>query len=416
MIRSLIRWLHLWVGLTLSLLLFVFAVTGAALVYKEAYWRLVYPQLRGPSPALTAEDHAAAVAKARQTFGEELRSVKLPEPGVNAYHLYLANGEAFLATDDFTVIDRWQPTQRAMALLFDLHAHLMAGEKGERVGGIVALFGVMLAVSGLYLWWPSRRRFSLRGTLVPRGFARHQLIAWHRDLGLLWSPVLLVLLLTAGGLVFYEAAGHALSFVFGKDPIAVTAARPEPRGGAASTPAVFNDAAKVFPDARLVFYYPPRHGEAIEHRFRVRRDCELHPNGRSFVTVDGSGALLEATDACAMGVAARTQHTFYPLHSGKATGPVYKAIILLAALVLAALSASGVVAYGRKLFGRKPRLRSAGEPLSGKSATGSRMRAHSGQARPARQRRLPFLSGRFRMSAQGGYSDRECRKAEDYRE
>lgn len=95
-------------------------MTGAALVYKEAYWRLVYPELRAPSSQLSAADHAAAIAAAQREFGDELRSIKLPEPGVTAYHLYLDDGEAFLSAVDYSVIDRWRPSERVMSLLFDL--------------------------------------------------------------------------------------------------------------------------------------------------------------------------------------------------------------------------------------------------------------------------------------------------------
>ena len=348
MLRRWIRWLHLVVGLAVSVLMFVFALTGAALVYKEAYWRLVYPELRGTTQ-LTAADHAAAVAAAEREFGDEIRNIKLPEPGVNAYHLYLADGEAFLATDDYRVIDRWKPSQRAMAFLFDVHAHLTAGDVGERIGGVVGLFGVFLAVTGIYLWWPTRRRFSLRGSILPRGIARHHLIAWHRDMGLIWSPALLVLLLTAGGLVFYETAGRVLSLVMSNGSPAAGAAPPTTTSHVALTPALFTRASSVFPDARVVFYYPPAK-DAPVHRFRMRRSCELHSNGRTFVTVDGAGEVLEAADACAMGASTRAQHAFYPLHSGKAMGGVYKLLILLASLVLAVLAASGVLAYARKLF------------------------------------------------------------------
>ena len=348
MLRRSIRWLHLWVGLVLSLLLFVLALTGGALVYKEAYWRLVYPELRGPLTERTAAENAAAIAAARRAFGPALGSVKLPEPGVNAYHLYLEDGEAFVSVGDHRVIDRWRPRERAMPFLFDLHAHLMAGETGERVGGAVGLFGALLALSGIYLWWPSRRRFSLRGSVLPRSLARQDLIAWHRDMGLLWSPLLLVVLLSAGGIVFYDTAGRALRFALGDDPPAAAALAPG-RAADVAASAPFAHVARVMPDARVVFYYPPTAADPV-HRFRLRRPCELHPNGRSYVTIDGAGTVLEAIDACAFGAGTRAQHALYPLHSAKAMGPLYKAALFASAWVLAALAASGVLAYARRLL------------------------------------------------------------------
>ncbi|HET7322418.1 MAG TPA: PepSY domain-containing protein, partial [Longimicrobiaceae bacterium] len=71
-VRRLLRQLHAYVGLALSLLLFCFAVTGGALVYKEAYWRVVYPELRAPAPQLGPADHAGAIASAWSHFGKEI--------------------------------------------------------------------------------------------------------------------------------------------------------------------------------------------------------------------------------------------------------------------------------------------------------------------------------------------------------
>ncbi|MEQ8329711.1 MAG: PepSY-associated TM helix domain-containing protein [Longimicrobiales bacterium] len=348
-LRPLLRTTHLWVGVALSLLLLVLAVTGSALVYKEAYWRAVYPELRGPAPAVGPAEHAAAIAASAEAFGPELRSVKLPEPGVPAYHLYLEGGEAFVAADDFRVLDRWSPTGRLMGLLFDVHAHLLAGERGEQVGGVVALLGSFLVLSGVVLWWPARRRFRARH-LLPHGTSRPALIQWHRDLGMLTTPLLLVLLLSGAGIVFYGAAGRILNGVFGDPPLPAEPAAPTtsalPAGPAG--PEVVAAAQDAFPDARLVFYYPP--GPAGEvHRFRAKRPCEVHPNGRSAVHVDGAARVVLAVDACTLPPGERALHALYPLHAGKTGGALYKALAFLGGLALAALSASGVWAYGLKL-------------------------------------------------------------------
>lgn len=335
-------------GLALSVVLFVLSVTGGALVYKEAYWRLVYPELRAPAPELGVDDHAAAIAAARRHFGANLRSVKLPEPGVNAYHLYLDDGEAFLSVVDHRVIDRWRPTDRAMSLLFDLHAHLMAGEAGERVGGVIGLLGCVLAVTGLIVWWPSRRRFRL-ASLVPRDLSRRTLLIWHRNLGTVTSPIVAVLLLTGSGLVFYETARTLLNGAFGDAVPAETVPALEARHAIPSPDAtLLSRVQAVFDDARVVFYYPPRGGIGY-HRFRLKRACELHPNGRSYVSLDAAGAVVEATDACALPPGERTAHAIYPLHAGKTDSAVYKIAVLIGGAALTILSASGVATYLAKL-------------------------------------------------------------------
>jgi uncharacterized iron-regulated membrane protein len=340
------------VGLVLSVVLLVLALSGSALVYKEAWWRVVHPELRGGPPDLTHADHAAGVAGAQQRFGEELRSVKFPEPGVPAYHLYLQDGEAFLAPDGRTVIDRWRPGERPASFLFDLHAHLLAGDAGERVGGVVALLGVVLVVSGVILWWPARRRFRLTG-LLPGGLSRRQLLPSHRDMGLLATPLLLILLLTGAGIVFYGTAGALLNGLMGGGEVRSEAA---PAGdGSAGLPgpesapltaSMLADVARAFPDARPVFYYPPDEAATRPvHGFRLKRPCELHPNGRTWVYLDGAGTVLRTVDACTQPPGQRSLHALYPLHAGKSGSGPYKAAVFAGGLVLAWISASGALAY-----------------------------------------------------------------------
>lgn len=335
-------------GLAFSVLLFLYGVTGTALVYEEAYWRVVYPELRGATPALDFADQAAGVAAAAERFGDRVRTVKLPWPELAAYHVYLEEGEAFLTADGFELVDVWGTNERLMSWLFDLHVHLMAGETGERVGGFVALLGVLLALTGLYLWWPTRKRFALRN-LLPLGTKRNQLVAWHRDLGLVFTPILLVVLLTGAGLVFYTTATSLLNGLFGDAPPVVEV----PAEGAGDAVAwadagLFARVAEAFPDARVSLYTPPAEARRY-HTFRLQGACEIHPNGRTFLYLDGDGSVLARSDACAMPPGQRVLQSMYPLHAGKADNAAYKLATFLCGLVLSLLALSGAWGYAKKL-------------------------------------------------------------------
>jgi uncharacterized iron-regulated membrane protein len=241
-----------------------------------------------------------------------------------------------------------------MAFLFDLHAHLMAGEAGERVGGVISLLGAFLALSGLYLWWPTRRRFSF-ASLLPRDLSPRTLLLWHRDLGMLSTPILLVLLLSGSGLVFYATAQRLLNGAFG-DGVPSHAPPPGPAdlSGTLADASTLATVRAAFPDARIVFYYPPRDGATV-HEFRLKQPCELHPNGRSYAHVDATGRLLGSIDACDLPPGERAVHAFYPLHAGKADSHAYKLATFLGGVALALLSASGALSYGKRLWrGRSP--------------------------------------------------------------
>ena len=355
-----LRLAHLYGGLLLALFMLVVSGTGAALVYKEAYWRLVYPELRGSVLVSDTAEQAAAIAAAHAQYGAALRSVKMPVPGVAAYQLYLHGAGAFLARDDHRIIDEWRTSERLMSLLFDLHAHLMAGRSGELVVGSVGLVGLFMAISGLLLWWPSRRRFSL-ANLWPRSLTRREMLFWHRDIGALMSPLLLLILLTGCGMVWYGTAQQWLNGLFGDDvPVTVKPALAADTRFETPDAAVLRRVVQALPGARIVFYYPPQEGSAVAG-FRLRQPCELHPNGRSYVYVNAhDGEILQASDACAMPPGERTTNLIYPLHAGKAGSAVYKLLVLLSAVALMVLSFSGVVSYLQKI--RQHRTRAAAVP------------------------------------------------------
>lgn len=361
----LLRLLHVYSGLVLCALMFVLAISGGALVYKEAWWRLTYEDLDRSAPVADPAAQAAAIAQAWSRFGPELRNVKMPEPGVPAYRMYLEAGEAFLSPEG-EWIDEWATGDRLMSWLFDLHAHLMAGERGELVGGVIALAGVMMVLSGLVLWLPARGMYSIRN-LWPRGLSRRHLLAWHRDSGLLLTPLLLLLLVSGAGLVFYAQAQKLLNGLFG-DAVPVLAAPPvlAPDAGQAVNAflgrpdmrprlpdaQVMERVSEYFPGARVVLWYPEENGT---YSFRVKQDCELHPNGRTYLYVNAhSGSIVHAVDACAQPPGERLLHTFYPLHAAKTGHAWYRALAFLGALVLAGLSVSGVITYLQKLLRKAP--------------------------------------------------------------
>lgn len=358
---KLIRQLHLYTGLTLSLVLLLIALTGAALLYKLEYWQLQYPELRAVDAVPEASNQAQAIAAASGLYGEKLESLKMPEPGVSAYHAYLADhGEALLSRDDFTVIDEWQLRDRLMGILFDIHVHLMAGEWGEWTAGVIGLIAAIMALTGLMLWWPTRRSFRWRN-LWPSGIQRRHLLAWHRDIGMVLSPLLLVFLLTGSAMVFYAQAQALLNGLFGDSvpstaPAAAVQLIPEePVDYQKLLPSAqtLASVSAVYPDARLMFYYTDALSQGY-HRFRLRRDCELHPNGLTFIYTDASnGDIAHVSDACAMPPGERLTRMIYPLHAGKAGSDIWRLLGLLTALVLAGLALTGVVTYCQKIAKRR---------------------------------------------------------------
>jgi uncharacterized iron-regulated membrane protein len=346
-------------GLALSAFLMVIALTGTALVWKEAWWRLIYPELSGPPPALNAAEQAAGITAIHNRFGDSVRVIKLPSEDLPAWHVRLSEGQAFIAPHTLDVIDSWDTRDRLMSFLFDLHHHLLLGETGKLITGYLGLGGTFMALTGLIIWWPQRKTFSV-ANLVPRGWSRIKLLRWHRDLGLLFTPLLLVLLLTGSGMIFYKTTMTVLNGLFGApeaSTVSTTITQPQTAPENGRLPLRSDDLARVgavFPEGRIIRYSPPDPGGDGLHSFRLKQPCEIHPNGRSYVYLTATdGNIARTSDACTASGGQKAQNLLYPLHAGLIGNLFYKWLVFAGGLVLTILCASGVYTYAVRIARRK---------------------------------------------------------------
>lgn len=341
-----LRQLHLYVGLVLALFLIVLAVTGGALVYKDEIWRLRQPILSEPLMQADTLDHAAALGRVAASFpGEQIRQIKFPRTELAAWHVYLEDGEAFFTQDGNRQIERWRWYSDWLGLLTDIHINLAAGRNGRIVAGVVGIVTALMAITGLVLWWPLRRRFQIR-SLWPRNTRRGTLLGLHRDFGAISSLLIVLFALSGAGVVFYGASRVLLNGMFGDSPVDTT------RPAVAATAAVdLPDAAllelakSAMPGARMMSYYPPPAGGAV-HYFRMRQAGEVHPNGRSMIYIDAnSGTVLKAIDATRQPPGERASQWLYPLHAARLGSEIYRLLAVLVAVALATMAVTGPVTW-----------------------------------------------------------------------
>lgn len=342
--REWLRVIHRWLGGLVGVGLAVLGLTGAALLWKP-WWAGVTQDARAPS----AEEVSAIIAKA-EALGAGYVTLPSAEFGVAQAGFGKGGGGAYLAHDG-TLLARWQSVwDRPETFLFDLHHHLLMGETGEVISGWLGLAAILFCVTGLILWWPTRRTFRLRA--LPPRFTRPAVILHHRDIGaVLTLPILLAA--TTGALMVLKPLGQAvLAPLSSAGVVAAWQAKP-PAPATASKPdwrAILAAARTRFPDGDLrMIVWPKAPGEAVT--IRMRRPAEWHPNGRTTLTLAGDGTVLMARDAPAAPLAVRANNALYPLHSARMAGSAMalplRIVMTLAGLGLALLGSLAVVTFWR---------------------------------------------------------------------
>jgi uncharacterized iron-regulated membrane protein len=348
---QLLRAIHRWIGLLLAAVVVAVSASGGLLLLRDPYYRLTYPALARPVNEAEVAGRAAILSSIEERWrADGVRLVKFPQPGVNAFHVWLADGrEAFVDPRTAAVIDEWHWSGRLPAFLFELHAHLLAEPNGTLVNGVTALAIVFMGLTGAILWWPGRRRaYRLRGA-IPRHTAPAELLRSHAAVGVLALVPVLLFAATGAAIVFYDGTERAVTALLDANPSQEPDAHVPPQDAARRPwPEILRALDGTFPDGPTVFYYP---GGAQNARlmFRKRLPGEWHPNGRSYVLIDPYRAtVVQAIDARTQGTGTRLMHAVYPLHAAKVGGLPMAVLAACAAAALTWLAAGGAWVYAGK--------------------------------------------------------------------
>ena len=336
--------LHRWTGGLIGLFLAILGLSGTLLVYKD-YW-IAAPHARD---AQVHEIDAVASAITRITSeNADVRSILLAKPNFGL-HLVRFGGEAGAYADQTgTIVARWESKwDRVEIWIFDLHHHLLLGEAGELAGGIMGAIGLGFVLSGIVLWWSRRKHFSWRPW--PRRISRPAILNNHRDIGVIWAPMLALSFFTAVMLTLRPIADTVLAPWNDGLNIEQSLAPPATKGGLSTAPidwkTLLTQARTRFADTEFrIVALPVKEGDLIS--LRTRQTGEWLPNGRSTFWFDpADGSVVEARDAFAASAGMRFFNKVYPLHAATVGGFVFKLLTALMGLVLTILGTMAVWSF-----------------------------------------------------------------------
>lgn len=352
---GLIRTLHAWAGAILALLLIVLGLSGSLLVLKDDWLRATVPAAR-VSVSPTPQALGAAAEALEQAHPGKIKTLVFARPDLGIHRVYLQDDINGYADADGDRVRTWRGNARAEAWIFDLHHHLLAGETGDVIVGISGLAGAALVLTGVIIWAPAWRSFAW--SLWPRSARRRDLVAAHRDTGMIFMAPVFALCLTGGAIIFHEQAQALLIAAF-PGGIAAPTDKPEVGEGDVDWPRALAAAQAQFPDATLrMAAWPAKPGAPVT--IRMRQAGEWHPNGRTVVTIDpATSQVVRTLDSRALAPGMRAYNAFYPIHAASVGGRAYDLVIFASGLALAALGGVGLWS-----FLIKPRRRRIGEPAN----------------------------------------------------
>jgi len=195
------RW-HFYAGLFVAPFMVLLALTGIIYLFKPQLDPLMYGDLLTVPAAEHALSADEQLQRAKAAYPRGTLSKYLPPADATSsaqFVMHDGGREVTVFVDPYrgTVLGTQDAKNNLQAIARALHGELMIGTVGDRLIELAAGWGVMLVISGVYLWWP--RGKSSSGVLWPR-FTTRGRVFW-RDLHAVtgfWGAALLLVMLLSG--------------------------------------------------------------------------------------------------------------------------------------------------------------------------------------------------------------------------
>lgn len=352
------RW-HFLAALFVSPVLLVVSLSGAIYVFKPELAPLLHPDIlsveRGSRNAPLDQQIAAVSRHVGPSWTPVVIDVDLTIS--NYPNGVVVENEAYEARTIFTNPNSGKvlgeiESPNFFGVVLAIHESLLTGTVGRFFVEVATCWGIFLAVTGFYLWWPRSFR-ALKGVWVPRLRGKFYVIL--RDLhtlpGIWLWPILVIILMSA--LLFtvvWGTAYHAVAFM--TNAYAVRFEPPEslPIAGAnrVSLDAVWNRASRLA-DLRRTSIHLPRHER---DSFRVETGGDLGASVSTVMVFDQySGQLLLHKSLGELPWMAQVTSWAYPFHVGSVLGFPTKVLWLVASLIFGLLPITGLMMW---LIRRRP--------------------------------------------------------------
>ncbi|MFO1271037.1 MAG: PepSY-associated TM helix domain-containing protein [Rubrivivax sp.] len=364
--RKLWLQVHLWLGLVLGGVPALVGLTGAVLVFHAEIDHAINPAFFRATPPPGAQrvplQRLREVARQEAPANWESGTLILPDDAegnvVAAYWLEAgtpAPEEAVslnLALDPYsgrvvgrrTFYHRWNPLKHCFTgFFFKLHYALLLGEFGTTLVGVLGVFFVLSALTGLVLWWPLDGKWK-RVLGIKRGASpvrlNHDL---HQAFGF-WSSVVLLAVLVSG--LYFNLPEQFRWIVERFSPLA-----PEPEAAAVAGPPMDLDSLLTGASTGALNYVSLPDPKTGLTEACWRDVPELRPRvvDNRCVTFDSAGGrALKVADTRSGSGGDTFMLWQWPLHSGSAFGWTGRILVMLSGLACPLLFVTGVIRWLHK--------------------------------------------------------------------
>jgi uncharacterized iron-regulated membrane protein len=161
-LRKTLLWIHLVTGLAAAIVLLLLGATGAVLVFESEIEHTLNASLYRVAPQgtrLSLDELISKVENAHQGTRVVSLSLSSHDDIADSVTLKAPQGKAFgITVNPYTgeMIGSMDKANKFMGKMHQFHKNLLIGPRGGLIMGCGAIVLVVLALTGIVLWWPRK--------------------------------------------------------------------------------------------------------------------------------------------------------------------------------------------------------------------------------------------------------------------
>lgn len=362
--KKLIRQIHLWLGLTSGLVVFIVAITGTIWTFESEISDLVYPyrkvEIQKNKPTISITEIKEKVNPYLKKINNisylgKDRSIQVREWNkingklINNYvYINPYTGEVLkVQIDDPTFFD----------VVVELHTSLLLGEIGTEIVRYATLIFFLLIISGIYLWWP-KKKLNLKQRLKfdwkkstkwkRKNFDLHSVLGFYAS----WIIIFAVITGLAWGFKWVDKTIYAIATLGEpyKDFTEVNSISDSSYKSINQIDdSILNFALANYdkPVESWYYYFPQKETEAISLYLNPDADTWYKASNYFFDQRTGKLLLTESSESFNNGQSIRNM--YYDIHIGKILGFPGQLLVFFGSLIVCSLPVTGFyIWYGRR--------------------------------------------------------------------
>ncbi len=356
-LKKIIRTVHLWLGLTTGIVVFIVCITGVIYTFQKELKLWVYPHYTVAVPIESSKLSLDDLLQGYQQqsdhkvlriydFNAAHRSALLLTTKEEVYYYIFLNPytgsvlyETPLASDFFTIV-------------LYLHMNLILGELGAQIVGWSVLVFILSLISGLVLWFPKRfivfknkKGRTSSFSIKTNGSKKRLLYDLHKVVGFYGASILIVLAITGVAWTFTwvdTAIYTAVTFERKKEEQPVVIDTTQFRSTALAV--LKKQVIRKQKDSNYFIYFLPN-TPTDPLWVRATPDDDQYGTTDDYYATPDTGVLITAKLDKDKNAGQKLNSLYYDIHTGSLLGIGGKIIVFLAGIIGASLPITGFLLY-----------------------------------------------------------------------